>query len=404
MTTQNIAKKRPAAGMRLRIAGGGISAPFSRRTAAWFVFCLVFCLGQVFAPAFAASPDAGAPPKLRLALVAGGPFRDYSIIFYGMLKGLEEQGVIANGSAPPPDYGDSLQRLWAWAHENAGGDRLEFPADAFYSADWDTRQRVRVRERLLERIRQRADIDCILAFGTWAGEDVASDEFTLPVLVSSVTNAVEAGIIRSVEDSGRDNLAAVIEPGRFARQIRVFHDIFGFRRLGIAYEDTPSGRSGISFDEIEQEASRLGVELVRCTSMFDIEDTAQAARNLRDCHEQLAERGVDAVYIGYNNGMVPGHIPDLLAPLLEIQVPTFTQEGSAAVARGVLMSVAQGNLMDEGRFSAAILKEIADGKKPRSLSQRFESTISLAVNLRTAAIIGWNIPLEILAAVDEFYK
>ncbi|MDR3074005.1 MAG: ABC transporter substrate-binding protein, partial [Deltaproteobacteria bacterium] len=122
------------------------------------------------------------------------------------------------------------------------------------------------------------------------------------------------------------------------------------------------------------------------------------------CHAQLAEQGVDAVYIGYNNGMLPEHIPDLLSPLLKNNVPTFTQEGSAAVAGGVLMSVAHSDLLDEGRFSAAILAEIMNGKKPRSLSQRFESTLSLAVNLRTAAAIGWNIPLEILAAVDEFYQ
>ncbi|MDR2051049.1 MAG: ABC transporter substrate-binding protein [Deltaproteobacteria bacterium] len=364
--------------------------------------CLAFCLGQSLAPAFAAAP--AKPPKMRLALATGGPFKDYQVIFQGMLKGLAERGLIADGDVPLDEDDADLAPLWAWAAKNAGGDRLEFVEDAFYSAGWNTEQRGRNKDRLLERIRKRADIDCILAFGTWAGQDFSSAEFTVPVLVSSVTNAVEAGIISSVEDSGRDNLLAVIEPGRFARQIRVFHDIFAFKRLGIAYEDTPSGRSGISFDEIERETLNLGVELVRCSSMFDIEDASVAARNLRDCHERLAEQGVDAVYIGYNNGMLPEYIPDLLSPLLKIRVPTFTQEGSSAVAYGVLMSVAQSDLVDEGRFSAALLEEILNGKKPRSLSQRFESTLSLAVNLRTAALIGWNIPLEILAAVDEFYK
>ena len=49
---------------------------------------------------------------------------------------------------------------------------------------------------------------------------------------------------------------------------------------------------------------------------------------------------------------------------------------------------------------AAIIR----GAKPRDLSQIFESSVSLAMNLRMATLIGWNPPLEILAAVDEFYQ
>ena len=44
-----------------------------------------------------------------------------------------------------------------------------------------------------------------------------------------------------------------------------------------------------------------------------------------------------------------------------------------------------------------------DGILPRALSQKFQSPILIAINLGTAALMGWNPPLEILLTVDEFY-
>ena len=232
--------------------------PKNRAKSCFLMLCLAVCLVFEADCACAVSAIRNAAP-MRLALVAGGPARDYQVIFQGMIKELAARGVIARGDVSLPADDADMAPLWTWLSENAGGDRLKFPADAYYSPDWNAEERPLIRARLLERIRERKDIDCILAFGTWAGQDFSSEELPVPVLVFSVTNAVEAGIIPSVEDSGRDHLLAVIEPGRFARQIRVFHDIFAFKRLGLAYEDTPSGRSGIAFNEIVEEAKNLGV-------------------------------------------------------------------------------------------------------------------------------------------------
>jgi len=58
----------------------------------------------------------------------------------------------------------------------------------------------------------------------------------------SVTDAVNSGIVLSAEDSGKDNVHAQLEPGRFHRQISMFHEIFRFKKLGVPFEDTPEGR------------------------------------------------------------------------------------------------------------------------------------------------------------------
>lgn len=368
---------------------------------------LMICLTAFMIPgrAHAKTDDPDAPRKVwRIAYVEGGPFSDYQRVFQGLALGLASRGVIERGNVSIPRDTESSRDMWNWLADNAGGHTLRFLPDGYYSANWDATRRIEIRREILDRIRIKGDIDAILAFGTWAGQDFASADIQIPVIVSSITNAVEAGIIPSADDSGRDNLLAVIEPDRYKQQVKLFHDIFHFQRLGIVYEDTPSGRSSIALGDIEQAARDLDFELVRCTDVFDVPDLDLASQRLRACHEKLVRNGADAVYLTYNIGMQPDRIPDLLEPLAAAHIPTFSQAGSSEVQHGALLSIAQSNITEQGKFSGEALAAIVDGASPRALSQKFESIVSLAVNLRMAALIGWNPSLEILAAMDEIYQ
>lgn len=345
-----------------------------------------------------------APAKVwRIAYVEGGPFVDYQKILRGVATGLQRMGLIKNGSVPLPENSEDVAAMWAWLSRNAGGTAVRFLPDGFYSANWDAGAREANRTALLERIRERKDVDMLLAFGTWGGQDFAGVDIDIPVIVASVTNAVEAGIIPSVEDSGRDNLTASIEPDRFKHQVMLFHDIFRFKKLGIVYEDTPSGRGSIALNEIESAARELNVELLRCNDTFDVNDPVLAAERLKACHARLVEQGAGAVYLTGNRGMQPDTIADVLRPLAEAHIPTFSQIGESDVEHGALLSISQTNTEEEGVFSAERMAAIIRGATPRDLSQIFESSVSLAMNLRMATLIGWNPPLEILVAVDEFY-
>ena len=90
----------------------------------------------------------------RVIYVEGGPFSDYQRIFQGLALGLEERGLIENGHVPLPKDSEEARGMWEWLHQHAGGKRLVFPADGFYSADWDGQQREKVRQEVLRRIRE----------------------------------------------------------------------------------------------------------------------------------------------------------------------------------------------------------------------------------------------------------
>ena len=367
-------------------------------------FCLL-CTGSFLTRLQAAPPDGDKLPKVwRVIYVEGGPFSDYQRILRGLTLGLQERGLIDNGQPPLPKDSEDVKGMWEWLAAHAGGTRIRFLPDGFYSAGWQDDQREKVLQAVLERIKTKGDVDLILAFGTWAGQDLAKADIQTPIIVSSVTNAITAGIIPSVEDSGRDNLVAAIEPDRFKRQVLLFHDIFQFKKLGIAYEDTPSGHGSVALNEIEAAAEERGFELLRCTETFDVQDADIASDRLLACHKKLVKEGAEAVYLTCNIGLQPSAMERILKPLAEAHIPTFSQLGAPDVVHGALLSVAQTSTTDEGRFSAELMEAIINGIRPRDLSPVFESAVSMAMNLYMATQIGWNPPLEVLAAVDEFYQ
>ena len=345
---------------------------------------------------------AGAEEKVwRVLYVEGGPFSNYQQTLAYTARGLEKLGLINNGQVPVPTNTESAAPMWQWLADHARG-RIRFLRDGFYSADWDATARQHMKEAIIERIRNRNDVDMVIAMGTWSGLDMSSEDLGIPVFSMSVTDAVTAGIVKSAEDSGKDNVHAQLEPGRFRRQISMFHEIFHFKKLGVPFEDTPEGRNTAAMDEIERTAADLGIELVLRSAPLDLPDADKAFSNLKKCVEELSKES-DAIYLTYTSTPME-KIPELMTPIIEAGIPSFAQAGPQLVEYGVLMSLAQASFTDIGQFEAEAIAAVIAGKKPRDVNQIFEPELGLAINLKTAMRIGWNPPLEILAAVDEIYQ
>ena len=338
----------------------------------------------------------------RAIYVEGGPFINYQHTLAHTARGLEKLGLISNAQVAIPQENESSRQMWEWLSDNACG-RIRFMRDGHYSAEWDSEARPLLKEAIVERIRTRRDVDLVICMGTWAGLDMSAEDLGVPVFSMSVTDAVDAGIVASVEDSGKDNVHAQLEPGRFRRQLSMFHEIFKFKRLGVPFEDSPEGRQTCAMSEIEATARELGIELVTASAPLDIPNEAEAFKNLKGCVDRLLEKKVDALYLTYTS--TPMHrIPGLMQAVSDAGIPSFAQAGPQLVEYGVLMSLAQASFADIGDFEAEAIAAVVEGKKPREVNQVFEPELGLAINLKTAVAVGWNPPLEILAAVDEIYK
>lgn len=340
--------------------------------------------------------------KWRIGYYEGGQYRDYEVIFKATLRGLMALGWM-DELALPPENDPEPGGFWRWLSSQARSDYLEFPADGWHAAgDFDRERRPVVVEELIERLNGPADIDLVIAMGTWAGQDLSTDAISTPVVVGSTSDPVASGIVASAEDSGRAHLHAKTEPGRYGRQVELFHDVFRFERLGVVYEDSVEGRSFAAIEEIETIAAARGFALETCHAPFNGVTREEAARAAIDCYREIASRA-DAVYVTVHRGVTPHSLPAVLEPLFEHALPTFSMLGEQEVRQGVLMSIAQLNYVYVGRFHAETIARILNGAQPRGLPQVWQAPAKIALNLETAERIGYDPAVDILMASDEIF-
>ena len=352
---------------------------------------------------FSYQPTTKAGKKWRIAYYQGGSSNAYYPYLAATVKGLIDLSWIETFEMPVGKEQDT-RVLWDWLAKNVKSDYIEFVADAYYNANWDAGTRVAMKKAIIDRLNTKKDIDLVIAMGTWAGLDLANNEHTTPIMVMSSTDPVRAGIIVSNEDSGYDHVFARVDPGRWERQIQIFHKVIGFKKLGVAYENSALGRSYAAIDLIEKIAKEKGFDIVRCFTMNDIPDQEQAGTSVIKCFEELAPQ-VDAIYVVIQNGVNDNTLPKLVSIANKHRIATFSQQGSDEVSKGILLSISrEGGFSPVGRFLAISMAKIFNGAKPRQINQLFEEGPTIAINLKTAEIIGLYLNAEILAAADEIYR
>ena len=371
------------------------------------IFCCLFLLAQSvsFAGQGPVKPVTNNGAKWRVALYQGGDYEDYSKILMATIKGLMEMGWIETASMPEQKTTPSMEKIWSWLSTEVKGEYIDFVQDGFYDADWEEGLRNNLKKDLFTRIETKQDIDLILALGTWAAQDVSRARIKVPGVGISSSGPVAAGIRKSVEDSGNDYFTVRVDPLRDEQQIRIFHDIVGFKRLGVPHEDSVEGRSYAAMDVIERLAKELNFEIV---SEFTQETTASskqiAVESLKTALKNLIKTS-DAIYIPVApNGLTPESISDMVEITNRGGIPTFSQSGSQEVKKGFFMSIAESEFKFVGEFNANTIARILNGAKPGELNQLFEAPPKIAINLKTAEVIGFDLPVDVLVAADEIYQ
>ncbi|GJD65557.1 ABC transporter substrate-binding protein [Methylobacterium frigidaeris] len=339
--------------------------------------------------------------KWRIGYYEGGQYADYVVILKSIVNGLAALGWLKGVDIPA---GLDPFQTWQWLATRVDSRFIEFVADARYApGNFDASKRTKTRAELIGRLKERRDLDLVLALGTWAGQDLATSEVTVPVIVASTSDPVGSKIVASAEDSGFDHLNAKVEPTRYHDQVELFWNTFGFKRLGVVYEDSTEGRSFAALPAVEAAARELGFEVVGCKAPFS--NTAQAVVDQAAiaCYRDLAVKA-DAVYVTVHRGVNAATLPAISQALITGRIPSFSMLGETEVRAGVLMSVAQSNYLYVGRFHAETIARIFNGARPRSLPQIWQAPAQIALNYTTAKAIGYVPPFDILVASDEIVR
>jgi ABC-type uncharacterized transport system substrate-binding protein len=339
--------------------------------------------------------------KWRIGYLESGEYSEYPRTLRVIVAGLKQLGWL---DVPPIPEGLNGREMWKFLADNVHSNTLEFVGDAWWQpGNFDASRRPAVRKAIQDRIRDRKDIDLIIAMGTLAGQDMAALGAPVPVVVASTSDAVGAHIVKSAQDSGLDNLHARVQPERYQRQVRLFHDIVPFKTLGLVYDDTPEGRTYAAVDAVEQVAREQNFKVRSCNAHANGLAQEEATRNVLACYREVAPE-VDAVYVTVHRGITPDTIGEVAQILRDAKVPSFSMLGSEEVRKGILMSLAQADYSYVGLFYAETIARIFNGARPRQLNQVWIDPAKIALNLETARIIGFDPPVDILLAADEVYE
>lgn len=201
--------------------------------------------------------------KFRIAVVVSGNYWEFFDHFKALLQGFHTLGWMKSVSWP--EDVNTTEKLITYLATQSYSDFLEFPPELYFDIQWGDAKGPLVR-KLLDRPAA-AQTDLVLAYGGLAGQMFYGlKAYSLPVILEAITDPLAAGVIQSYEDSGKDWISCRVDPEQFKRQIRIFHDVVGFRSLGLVYGDDDFGRIYGAVRDVEAVAKERGFTLIRNTS------------------------------------------------------------------------------------------------------------------------------------------
>ncbi len=337
--------------------------------------------------------------KFRIGIVISGDYWEFFENFKGLVEGFAEIDWAKHLSVPITF--SHCDELVSWVNSKKYSDYIEIVPDYFVNLQWGDNE-AELQQKYFGR--KAPEVDAIIAYGGMAAKAFYNVEnYPVPVLSDAITDCIEAGVTKSIDDSGRDFFTNKIDPDIYMQQVRLFHDIVGFSKLGIIYGDDEYGLLYGAVGAVEAVAKERSFEIVRNTNVKEYMDDDTEELYLAALRDLVGK--VDAVYIGASTAVTEYNImPDIVKILNDAKIPSFSLEGTVRVKDGVLFSLSTlSGMKRSGIWMANKLTHILSGESARAQSQRFESVSSLAINIDTARKIGYKIPMDLLVNSDEIY-
>ncbi|HBD93263.1 MAG: hypothetical protein A2015_15220 [Spirochaetes bacterium GWF1_31_7] len=340
--------------------------------------------------------------KFRVAIIQSGEYYGYSHMLKGIVEGLSTLGWIKENitfddTLPMPEIIIKLS-------DPEISEYLIFSNEAYFDFNWEEPTKISPK---LHNILSGEKADIIISLGTTSALIVSQSKLLkIPVIAENVSDPIGSGLIKSYEDSGNILLSASCDPEQDSRQFKLFHSVIKFKKLGIIYTDTPLGRSYGAVDAAEKLSKQLGFELVTSTDVIEDptdENFALAEKKYINAVKKIAP-DIDALYLGIQGGLTPDILPALLKIIKQYKIPTFAMEGSDFVSNGILLGESESNVISVGIYNAKKIVTILKGEKAGSLNQIFEHVPHIAINLKAAELINYDVPIDIIASSDEIYQ
>lgn len=225
-------------------------------------------------------------------------------------------------------------------------------------------------------------LDLILAVATPSAQAIAGATQDIPILITAVTDPVEAKLVDSMEKPGT-NVSGTTDMNPIKEQLELLKKLApNAKTVGVIY-NAAEVNSEVQVKVVKQEAPTLGLSVVEA-SVATSADVLQAAQSLVN--------KVDAIYVPTDN-MVVSAAQSVVQVANENKIPLISGESSVVEAGGLgTIGINYYNLGEQtGEMAVRVLK----GAKPAEMPIESQKKFDIVLNKETVDLLGIKVPEEI---------
>ena len=236
------------------------------------------------------------------------------------------------------------------------------------------------------------DLDLVHCIATPTSQAIVKVITKTPVVYSSVTDPVDAGLVKTMDAAG-GNVTGVSDAWPYERQVKLHHEMVPTAKKWGTIYNAGDANSAMSITWARAAMKKFGLEY--------IEVTVSTSAEVHMAAQSLADR-VDAVFIISDNTVVSA-FESLVKVCNDKKKPLFGG-GTESVPRGAIAALGFDYFQvgyTAGQKAVQILK---DGKKPGDVPSSLTEQLRLVVNLKAAKAQGLDLDEKYVKMAEEVIK
>ena len=232
------------------------------------------------------------------------------------------------------------------------------------------------------------DCDLVLAIGTGAAQSIASQTSEIPVLITAVTDPVDAGLVQSSEAPGT-NVTGTNDMNPIREQLELIPEILpDAQTVGLLYTSSEDN-SILQIEEAKAILEEMNLDYV--------EQTVTGSNDVQQAVQSIVTR-CDAIYIPTDNTFASA-MPLVGSVVMESGTPVICG-ATGMVEAGGLITLGL-NYYNLGYQTGEMAVQVLEGADPASMPVQSQNQYAYVVNEEMLSALGMELPQSLLEKMGD---
>jgi len=234
-------------------------------------------------------------------------------------------------------------------------------------------------------------VDVIVAINTSAALAARDATATIPIVITRVSNPVETGLVRSFAHPGGNITGLSFQPEETSvKRLQLLKQaVPSVARVAVLWDAVNPGPN-LTVKVLEPASLQLGLQL--------LELPVKEPTDLQSAVQMAARSHANALFV-VDDVFVTSYRRQILEIATKHSLPVISQYRDFVELGGLL---AYGpSIREMYRRTAHYVDRILRGSRPADLPIEQPTKYDLVVNLKTATMLGFNVPSTVLSQADE---